>query len=77
MKGGRITIVFSFFGLPKYLSVKSKSFHSFIPAYLLVAYLKYSIFTQETVLEGQWKGQHWIDFFDSMKNCSKIKPLGR
>lgn len=40
MKGGRITIVFSFFGLPKYLSVESKGFNSFIPAYLLVAYLK-------------------------------------
>lgn len=40
MKGGRITIVFSFFGLPKYLSVENKGFHSFIPAYLLVAYLK-------------------------------------
>lgn len=74
-KGGLITMVFSFFGLPKYLSVKSERafIHSFQCTYWLPTLYK-AFFIQEAVLPSQWKDQHWTDFFDSMKNCSKSRP---
>ena len=59
-KGGLMTIVFSFFGLPKYLSVKSERafIQSFKNIYWLLTLWKALLQIQETVLAGQGKDQN-------------------
>lgn len=55
-----MTIVFSFFGLPKYLSVKSERafIQSFKNIYWLLTLWKALLQIQETVLAGQGKDQN-------------------